>query len=186
MRPLYVLAGGQSRRFGSDKALAEVDGEPLIMRVVRVMGADAPVWIVGGDGGRYEALCPGAGVADRWPGEGPLGGLGSALAHRLTTYGPGWLAVAPCDLWALDAGWWAQLEAARLPAHRAAAFRDEARWHPLVGLYHTDLLGMVEALMASGERALWRLLESAPACAVAPPAGWRGTSGVNSPDDLNT
>jgi molybdopterin-guanine dinucleotide biosynthesis protein A len=90
VRPLYVLAGGQSRRFGSDKALAQIAGEALIMRVARVMGAGEPVWIVGGDGAGYEALCPGAGVADRWPGEGPLGGVGSALAHRLALYGPGW------------------------------------------------------------------------------------------------
>jgi molybdopterin-guanine dinucleotide biosynthesis protein A len=85
---------------------------------------------------------------------------------------------------ALEVGWWAQLEAALGPAHRAAAFRDEVRWHPLVGLYHTDVLATVEGLMGRGERALWRLLEASPASAVAPPEGWRGASGVNTLADL--
>jgi len=34
-----VLAGGESRRFGSDKALAQFRGEPLISRVVRELRA---------------------------------------------------------------------------------------------------------------------------------------------------
>lgn len=184
-RPLYILAGGQSRRFGSDKARAEIEGEALLARVARVMGAGASaVRVVAADAAAYDDMLYGVGVADIWPGEGPLGGLGSALAHRLKVDGPGWLALAPCDLLDPDAAWWGLLVARVEAGDVAAAFRDEARWHPLVGLYHTDALGAVEALMARGERALWRLLEEVGGRAVAPPDGWRGTSGANSPDVL--
>jgi molybdenum cofactor guanylyltransferase len=183
--PLYILAGGQSRRFGSDKARARVGDETLLERVARVMGASAgSVWVVAADPTRYEALLPGAGVADRWPGEGPLGGLGSALSHRLHTQGLGWIALAPCDLLDPDSAWWGLLAAKREAGDVAAVFHDEQRWHPLVGLYHTDALAQIEALIARGDRALWRLLDAIPARAVAPPLGWRGTSGANSPDLL--
>lgn len=33
----WILAGGRARRFGSDKALYVVDGEPLVLRTARVL-----------------------------------------------------------------------------------------------------------------------------------------------------
>src|ERR1700733_522697 len=75
----FVLAGGGSRRFGRDKALAEFDGEPLIARLCRVLqtATSTPVRIIG-DAAKYSQIgveC----IADRWPGEGPLGGIITAL-----------------------------------------------------------------------------------------------------------
>ena len=75
----FVLAGGASRRFGRDKALVEFDGEPLIARLCRTLQTAtlAPVRIIG-DAAKYSQIgieC----IADRWPGEGPLGGIITAL-----------------------------------------------------------------------------------------------------------
>ena len=75
-----VLAGGASRRMGADKAFIELDGSTLLDRAVMAVadgGAD-PVVVVGGDRERIEA----AGhryAADQHPGEGPLGGIITAL-----------------------------------------------------------------------------------------------------------
>jgi len=81
-----VLCGGASRRMGRDKALLVVEGAPMARRVaVAALEAGAATVItVGGDaGGLREAL---AGwdvriVPDRYPGEGPLGGLLTALGN---------------------------------------------------------------------------------------------------------
>ncbi len=43
-----VLAGGQSRRFGSDKALALLDGRPLIAHVIAALAAQTEAVIVCG------------------------------------------------------------------------------------------------------------------------------------------
>lgn len=70
-----VLAGGQSSRFGSDKALAVLDGETLIARAVDALsGWCEKVVVVGREHG--PAPC----IAD-WPGPGmgPLGGIAAAL-----------------------------------------------------------------------------------------------------------
>ena len=80
---------------GTDKALVEIDGVPMAERVARVLEAAGcdPVVFVGGDpvlaalGRRH--------VPDRWPGEGPVGGVVTALyaledAHAVL--------VAGCDL----------------------------------------------------------------------------------------
>ena len=34
--PAYILAGGKSSRFGSDKARAQVGGEALVARIARL------------------------------------------------------------------------------------------------------------------------------------------------------
>ena len=76
-----VLAGGASRRMGSDKALVDAPGgRPLVVvgvEALRAAGAFEVV-VVGGDGPALQALgLPW--VPDHFPGEGPLGGIVTAL-----------------------------------------------------------------------------------------------------------
>jgi len=72
-----ILAGGRSTRFGSDKALALLDGRPLIDHAAAALAPYVEQMVV-------------CGRADpRWPclpdqpapGMGPLGGLAAALLH---------------------------------------------------------------------------------------------------------
>ena len=89
-----VLAGGQSRRMGRDKALLDFDGAPLIARVIeRVRQVCAEVIVVANDA--YAYACFGACVVgDVYPGKGSLGGIFSGLQAAHEEYA---LAVA-CDL----------------------------------------------------------------------------------------
>ncbi len=77
-----MLAGGGSTRMGADKALLDVDldGDPIGARVLiaAILAGACDAFAVGGNrealreqGWRF--------VADNWPGEGPLGGLVTAL-----------------------------------------------------------------------------------------------------------
>jgi molybdopterin-guanine dinucleotide biosynthesis protein A len=72
-----ILAGGQSRRFGSDKALALIDGRPMLEHVAdRLRGQCEALIVVGRDWSgmtRTDDL-PASGL-------GPLGGLAGAMAH---------------------------------------------------------------------------------------------------------
>lgn len=72
-----VLAGGRSSRFGSDKALALLDGRQLIEHAVAALSPyAAEVMICGRMDPRWTCL------ADLpTPGMGPLGGLAAALVH---------------------------------------------------------------------------------------------------------
>lgn len=70
-----VLAGGQSSRFGSDKALAELGGQTLIARAVEAVSGWCEYVVVVG-----RELAPAPTLPD-WPrpGMGPLGGIAAAL-----------------------------------------------------------------------------------------------------------
>lgn len=87
-----VLAGGRSRRFGSDKAVALLDGARLIDRVLGALRDQVDAVIVCG------REMPGAAcVADRpGPDLGPLGGINAALRYGLD-HGFAEVVSVPCD-----------------------------------------------------------------------------------------
>ena len=75
-----ILIGGDSSRMGSDKATFEVDGVPMAARVAeaaRLAGAEE-ILLVGGTQARAKKL-PGVWKKDAFPGQGPLGGVITAL-----------------------------------------------------------------------------------------------------------
>jgi molybdenum cofactor guanylyltransferase len=87
-----ILAGGQSRRFGSDKAAALIGDVALLDHVARALAPQVTALVVVG------RSWPGLdSVADRpGPHLGPLGGLCGALHHAATNnYGE--VLTAPCD-----------------------------------------------------------------------------------------
>lgn len=86
-----VLAGGLSRRFGSDKALAELGGRTLISLAVDALSGWCEHVIVVG---RETAPAP---TLPDWPrpGMGPLGGLAAALRHAMDE---GYEAVLTCGV----------------------------------------------------------------------------------------
>jgi molybdenum cofactor guanylyltransferase len=88
-----ILAGGASRRFGSDKALAEIQGKPMFVHVMeRLSGQCDALVVVGRD---WPGLLR---VNDRpAPGLGPLGGLAGALRYGADA-GFDAVLTASCDL----------------------------------------------------------------------------------------
>ena len=76
-----IIAGGASSRFGSDKALALLDGQPLIAHAAAALGPFVKTIVVcGRDWNGLQSL------ADRpRPGLGPLGGIAAALLHAEAT-----------------------------------------------------------------------------------------------------
>ncbi|HKV24056.1 MAG TPA: molybdenum cofactor guanylyltransferase [Candidatus Acidoferrum sp.] len=113
-RPIagYVLAGGASRRFGKDKALAELGGKPMLERMLEMVerasvaegGNRTAAHVIGAEKiyGKFGRPC----VEDRWPGEGPLGGIITALLDtRTTTPGCERNLVVSCDMPFLTLEW---------------------------------------------------------------------------------
>ena len=78
----FVLAGGQSSRMGSDKALIKLNGQPLVVHALNIFrGAGLPATIAGArsDLSAYAPVLDDAGL-------GPLGGVCAALASTSAAY----------------------------------------------------------------------------------------------------
>ncbi|RJF90565.1 molybdenum cofactor guanylyltransferase [Sphingomonas cavernae] len=72
-----IIAGGQSRRFGSDKALARIGGKTLLDHVAEALAAQTDALIICGR--EWPGLIS---IPDRpAPDQGPLGGLCAALRY---------------------------------------------------------------------------------------------------------
>jgi molybdopterin-guanine dinucleotide biosynthesis protein A len=132
-----ILAGGRSSRFGSDKALALLDGRPLIdwTREALVEQVDGVV-ICGRDGG----------LADRPLGRlGPLAGLNAAL-HAGRDEGFDAVLSVPCDAPMLPADLLYRLRAGGAPAYLAAM--------PVIGLWPCALAGELDLHLRGDDRSM--------------------------------
>jgi len=158
-----VLAGGQSRRFGSDKALAELDGRTLIARAVDTLSGWCEHVVVAG-----RELAPAPTIPD-WPapGQGPLGGIAAAL-RLAEDEGYGHVLTIGVDSLGLPENLPALLSPA--PACLSA--------QPVVGLWPISARPVVEALLEGDGR------QSAYAFAEA--VGARMVDLEQSPGNINT
>jgi molybdopterin-guanine dinucleotide biosynthesis protein A len=113
------MAGGASSRFGADKALVELGGRRMLERMIELMRCATPNLKIVTAREKYAEFGIET-VADRWPGEGPLGGIITALLHaaanstkttqnrqpRVPRYGaPEWCLIVSCDMPFLTEDW---------------------------------------------------------------------------------
>ena len=148
-----ITAGGASRRFGRDKALAVLNGQTLLERVAASLDACTPRLIVATPG-KYD-LNGWQAVPDTRPGEGPLAGLEAGL----TALPGGWAAFAAVDLPHLTPAFWAVLAQHCQDGKQAIIGHSEGgRAQPLAALYHASALSTVSGLLDANERRMTALL----------------------------
>jgi molybdopterin-guanine dinucleotide biosynthesis protein A len=150
-----VLAGGESRRMGRDKAGIVLEGQPLWRRqseVLRSAGAD-PVFLVRrpGQSSPEGISC----LRDVFPGAGPMAGLHAALVEARA----GHVAVLAVDMPAIDPEWFLWLAGLCGPGVGAMAVHAEA-CEPLGAIYPFEALGETVARLERGEFSLQGLARS--------------------------
>lgn len=132
-----ILAGGKSTRFGSDKAMADVDGRPMIAHVADAIAAQCDIVIVVGrelDG----HIC----IEDRpAPDMGPLAGLAGALAYAADN---GFDAVLSVGVDAIGLPHDLRIKLEPGPAYLVN--------QPVIGLWPVSTLATLDAILASDER----------------------------------
>lgn len=162
-----VLAGGLSTRFGSDKALAELDGHTLLAHAVDALSGWCEYVVVVG---RETAPAP---TIPDWPrpGMGPLGGIVAALhLARDEDYE----AVLTCGV-----------DSVRLPENLPDLLQPASAYlesQPVIGLWSPDVIECIEQILTTGEtQSMYHFVEAIgarPVKVAAKPAN------INTPADL--
>lgn len=162
-----VLAGGQATRFGSDKALAKLQGHTLLARAVDRLSGWCEFVVVAG---RETAPAP---TLPDWPapGAGPLGGIAAAL-HLARDEGYEAVLTVGVDSIGLPENLPDLLVPA--PAYLAS--------QPVVGLWPPSVCEAIEAVLTGTGRhsmlAFAETIRARPVNLVAKPAN------INTPADL--
>jgi molybdenum cofactor guanylyltransferase len=185
-----ILAGGQSSRMGTDKALLPWQGIPLIQRVVEVaQKCCAAVCIVTPWPERYRHLVSSS-VHWHLEASGNTGPL-VALSKGFETVQTPWVLLLACDMPQLDpkvlSDWIAQLPTQDSDSTAIAYVPYyQSRWEPLCGLYKVAGLSKLERFIAEGGRSFQNWLEQIKAV----PIGMSDEiasmlHNCNTPEDLN-
>lgn len=183
--PLYglVLAGGRSRRMGTDKALLVTDGRTQLETAVELLAAVTDRQFVStrpdqaGDTvrGRFPQ------IVDRYDDMGPIAGILSAMDEHPNV---DWLVVA-CDLPNLDTQTLARLVAKRSTSRPFTAYRssNDTLPEPLCAIYRSDARSIVRGFVDDGVLCPRKILIRSDAKLLDQPNP-RALHNVNTPEDL--
>ena len=166
-----VLAGGMSRRFGTDKAIALWRGRPLLSHAADALAPHCDLVAVSG-GSRAAVDFPT--IAD-WPRSdlGPLGGICGAMRHA-RDIGFSTVITIACDTPVVPASVFVSLLAAKAPA--------VVRGMPVIGCWPADLASdLADYLERSPERSIMRWAERIGAIQIEVE---RPIPNINRPEDL--
>lgn len=149
----YVMAGGGSTRFGFDKARAELNGQTMLARMcglVKEATGSASVVTVSR---RYAELGVRL-VEDQWPGEGPLGGIITALMDaRAQGHQHAWCLIVGCDMPFLTGEWLKYLRDRALASSAVVVAPQSAQGlEPLCACWHASATGKLQHAFEDGFR----------------------------------
>lgn len=155
----YVLAGGASSRFGTDKAVAELQGETMLTRAAKLVEKVtsnvkivSPVVKLRAED--YET------IPDRWPGEGPLGGILTALLDaKDRAQAVAAALIVSCDMPFLTADWLRFLvERASESGAEAVVPKSAHGWEPLCSCWRVSAAELILPSFEAGTRKITEAL----------------------------
>jgi molybdopterin-guanine dinucleotide biosynthesis protein A len=148
----YVLAGGGSTRFGRDKALADIDGEPMLLRMRALLSRAATDVQVIASPHKYAALGV-TGVPDRWEGQGPLAGIITALLTTKESGGIEWNLIIGCDMPFLTEEWLSYVRKRALASGAEVVVpKSKQGLEPLCACWRTGAAPKLQNVFDSGIR----------------------------------
>ena len=155
----YVLAGGASSRFGTDKAVAELQGEAMVTRSAKLVSSVTSIVKIVSPVEKLKSQ-EYATIPDRWPGEGPLGGILTALSDAKQSAGTDALAlVVSCDMPFLTAEWLQFLaERAAETAAEAVVPKSRHGWEPLCACWRVCAAELILPSFEAGTRKITEAL----------------------------
>ena len=156
----FILAGGASRRMGTEKARLLLNGQSFVERIARELSSvTSSIKVVGDRVSPAELNLPIdiQCAPDVYPQWGALGGVHAALSACSES----WALVVACDFPFVTGELFASLAGVRQDFDAVAPIQQDGIPQPLCSLYRVEpCLSLAERLIKSGERKPITLLQS--------------------------
>jgi molybdenum cofactor guanylyltransferase len=156
-----VLAGGRSRRFGSDKVFAELQGRTLTEWVIAAAEDAGFHVMLSGPADKLQQFGRPI-IEDDHPYEGPL----SVLRHLWTQTPTDRILLLPCDMPRLSPRLLAEMWKASLSYDALALESTSGKPAPLPGIYCRSTFSTIEHLLTKGRRDMRALFKTSLRCKV--------------------
>ncbi|MBN2241533.1 MAG: molybdenum cofactor guanylyltransferase [Acidobacteria bacterium] len=182
---IVILAGGQSRRMGFNKALLEVDGRPLIQILSdRMRRLTDSIVISANDPDSYRFLGLPV-VPDRFSGHGPLAGLHAAMLERESDL----YVLLACDLPNFPISLLKRMVFLAGGFDAAIPRTGDGFVHPLCAVYRRTCFPYIEQALERGEKKFIETFLSNPLSVrwISPeegPYSENDLANINTPHDL--
>ena len=151
----FILAGGASRRMGSDKSRLVLDGQSFVERIAEALSAVTTLVTVVGGSAQLDIKLPSA--PDVYPHWGALGGVHAALAACSARFA----LIVACDFPFVTTDLFYRLASFRADFEAVAPVQGDLIPQPLCALYRVvPCLARAQQLINSGERKPIALLQS--------------------------
>jgi len=152
----FILAGGKSRRMGTDKAFVTLEGRTLLARALDLARAVSPEVRIVGDSAKFSTFAPV--VEDIFPNCGPLGGIHAALRSSPTDLN----LILAVDVPFITAAFLQFLFAhGRASAASVTAVRTSDGWQPLCAVYRRQFADTAEESLRQGRYKIDTLFDEA-------------------------
>ena len=149
-----ILAGGRSKRMGSDKALLTIEGIPLLQRVINAAHTLADARIIISNNPTTHSPFLWSLFPDRFPDAGPLGGLATALHHATTSH----LLLLACDMPNLTPPLLQYVVSQPRASHGVIIPEDEKGLQPLCAVYSRSVLPLAEDAIKQGQLSMQKFV----------------------------
>lgn len=174
----FILTGGQSRRFGSDKSLAEINGqtfaEILYNRLTKKFDRVAIV-------GKEEKHSGLPFIQDALTVQCPLTGIYSGLLAS----GSDWNFFVGVDMPLVGLSLIELLEQRLSDACQIVLPETDGKWHPLCAFYHRSLIPAIKSAIESGNYRMMDMIRSVRHIALNANVFCDQLLNVNTPQALN-
>ncbi len=152
-----ILAGGQSKRMGTNKALIAYQGKPLILYSIELALSFTPNILISANHNDLEHLGFPI-IKDFLPVNAPLAGIHAGLQTSMTN----WNLILTCDMPNVTVSLIDRL-ITRVNNHVQMVIpAHDGFVEPLCGFYHRDMISSIEQNIAQGRLSLMDLLRIAP------------------------
>jgi molybdopterin-guanine dinucleotide biosynthesis protein A len=139
----------------------------MLERTVELVASVCGETIIVAPAGKY-ANAPAPVLADRWPGQGPLGGIATALHHvNQQVQGPagarGHALIVSCDMPFLTEDWLEYLCERSLKSEAQVVVPESGSgWEPLCACWRTDAEATIQAAFDGGTRKVTEAMKRLP------------------------